>query len=62
MRAEGASSVVELNDPTAHAEVTALRNAGKLSGASYSKTQSCIGSSEPCPMCLVACYRPAFPD
>jgi guanine deaminase len=53
---EGTSSVIELVDPTAHAEVMALRNAsGKL------KTHLLSGSvlyssSEPCPMCLTACY------
>lgn len=51
---EGWSSSIFLNDPTAHAEVLALRNAGKLI-----KSYRVLGSSlfvtlEPCLMCLGA--------
>src|SRR5581483_6609783 len=54
--AEGTSSVVELRDPTAHAEVMALRNAGRKLGQHLMPDAVMYASSEPCPMCLVACY------
>jgi tRNA(Arg) A34 adenosine deaminase TadA len=54
--ATGVNRVTDLNDPTAHAEVTAIRNACskvkdfKLTGATV------YSSCEPCPMCLSALY------
>lgn len=54
--AEGTSSVIELRDPTAHAEVMALRNAGSKLGRHLMPDAVMYASSEPCPMCLVACY------
>ena len=54
--AEGTSSVVELMDPTAHAEVMALRNAGRSLQRHIMTDATMYASSEPCPMCLVACY------
>jgi len=59
--AEAANSVTALNDPTAHAEILAIRNAcAKLSTF---ELQGCelYTSCEPCPMCLGAIYwaRPA---
>jgi guanine deaminase len=56
MIAEGTSSVVELRDPTAHAEVMALRNAGAALGRHLFEDGVMYASSEPCPMCLCACY------
>ncbi len=54
--ATGANSVTQLNDPTAHAEVTAIRNACKIL-ETYQLTDCEIYSScEPCPMCLGAIY------
>ena len=53
---EGTSSVVERLDPTAHAEVMALRNAGQALGTHLMPDAVMYSSSEPCPMCLVACY------
>ncbi|HVW27511.1 MAG TPA: nucleoside deaminase [Polyangiaceae bacterium] len=53
---EGANSVIALRDPTAHAEVQAIRDACarvrnfSLAGATL------YASSEPCPMCLAAIY------
>lgn len=53
---EGANSVVALNDPTAHAEVMAIRDAcAKISHFSLAGA-TMYSSSEPCPMCLAAIY------
>jgi len=58
---EGYNMVTSHNDPTAHAEIVAIRNAcAKLS--SFQLTGCTIYSScEPCPMCIGAIYwaRPA---
>jgi guanine deaminase len=53
---EGTSRVVELCDPTAHAEVMALRAASAALGRHLITGGIMYSSSEPCPMCLVACY------
>ncbi|WP_335982462.1 nucleoside deaminase [Streptomyces sp. CA2R106] len=58
---EGTSSVVELSDPTAHAEVMALRGAGRTLGRHLFEDGVMYASSEPCPMCLVACYWARLP-
>jgi len=54
--AEGCNQVTSTNDPTAHAEVTAIRVACKKIGDF--KLDDCIiyTSCEPCPMCLGAIY------
>lgn len=54
--AEGFNQVTTNNDPTAHAEVTAIRNASKNLG--NFDLSGCIiyTSCEPCPMCLGAIY------
>jgi guanine deaminase len=53
---EGNNKVTSLNDPTAHAEVVAIRNACNHLG-SYQLTDCDIYTScEPCPMCLGAIY------
>jgi tRNA(Arg) A34 adenosine deaminase TadA len=54
--AEGWNRVTSTNDPTAHAEVTAIR-----AGCAALRTFSLAGceiytSCEPCPMCLAAIY------
>lgn len=59
--AQGTSSVVELRDPTAHAEVMALRHAGAALGRHIMEDAVMYCSSEPCPMCLVACYWARIP-
>lgn len=59
--AEGTSSVVELMDPTAHAEVMALRHAGQALKRHIMTDAVMYASSEPCPMCLVACYWARIP-
>jgi guanine deaminase len=53
---KGSNLVTDTNDPTAHAEVVAIREAAKNTG-SYS-LQGCeiYTSCEPCPMCLGAIY------
>ncbi len=59
--AEGANSVTTTNDPTAHAEVLAIREACKKLGAFELTGCEIYTSCEPCPMCLGAIYwaRPA---
>ncbi|MGV9878307.1 nucleoside deaminase [Streptomyces sp. NPDC003006] len=57
----GTSSVVELYDPTAHAEVMALRDAGQGLGRHLMEDGVMYSSSEPCPMCLTACYWARIP-
>jgi guanine deaminase len=54
--ATGVNRVTVLNDPTAHAEVTAIRSACQL--LSTFQLQGCdvYTSCEPCPMCLAAIY------
>ena len=54
--ATGVNSVTVINDPTAHAEVMAIRNA--CSSLDNFKLTDCIvySSCEPCPMCLSALY------
>ncbi len=54
--AEGVNRVTILNDPTAHAEIEAIRAACKKL-SSFQLTNCTIYSScEPCPMCLGALY------
>ena len=53
---EGCNQVTSSNDPTAHAEVVAIRAACEKLGA-YQLTDCDIYTScEPCPMCLGAIY------
>lgn len=54
--AEGANSVTTANDPTAHAEVLAIRAACQKLGAFELKGCEMYTSCEPCPMCLGAIY------
>lgn len=50
------NTVLKDNDPTAHAEVNAIRAACKKLGTPHLKNCILIASSEPCPMCLAAAY------
>lgn len=59
--ARGANSVTTNNDPTAHAEVMAIRNACKELGTFQLDGCEIYTSCEPCPMCLGAIYW-ARPD
>lgn len=54
--ATGANRVVPNNDPTAHAEVTAIRNACTKLGTFNLAGCTVYTSCEPCPMCLSALY------
>ncbi len=54
--AEGSNSVTLTCDPTAHAEVTAIRNATKKLGSFDLSGCEIFTSCEPCPMCLGAIY------
>jgi guanine deaminase len=54
--AEGANSVTTTNDPTAHGEVNAIRNACKALGVFSLEGCVIYTSCEPCPMCLAAIY------
>lgn len=49
---EGANRVTVDNDPTAHAEVTAIRNACRELGTFDLGGATLYTSCEPCPMCL----------
>lgn len=53
---EGCNMVTSLNDPTAHAEVVAIRNACKKLGTYQLTGCDVYTSCEPCPMCLGAIY------
>lgn len=52
---EGYNHVVPDNDPTAHGEVVAIRNACKNLGTFDLSDCILYTSCEPCPMCLNAC-------
>ncbi len=59
--AHGTNEVTSSNDPTAHAEVVAIRNACTKLGTFQLDNCDIYTSCEPCPMCLGAIYwaRPA---
>jgi guanine deaminase len=52
--ATGVNKVTATNDPTAHAEVTAIRNACAELGTFELNGCTIYSSCEPCPMCLAA--------
>lgn len=54
--AEGWNKVTSTNDPTAHAEVTAIRLACEKLGSFQLDECVIYTSCEPCPMCLGAIY------
>jgi guanine deaminase len=59
--ASGANQVTRSNDPTAHAEIVAIREACRVLGDFQLSGCDLYSSCEPCPMCLGAIYwaRPA---
>ena len=54
--AEGWNRVVASHDPTAHAEIAAIRDACQRLGQFHLPGTVLYASSEPCPMCLSAAY------
>ena len=59
--AAGTNCVTSANDPTAHAEVVAIREACRVLGTFQLSGCEIYTSCEPCPMCLGAIYW-ARPD
>jgi|TARA_B100001540_G_C15700586_1_gene593676 guanine deaminase len=53
---EGSNEVTSLNDPTAHAEIVAIRNACQKLGTFNLSGCEIYTTCEPCPMCLSAIY------
>src|SRR5215212_2627007 len=54
--AEGWNQVTSTNDPTAHAEVVAIRRACEAAGDFALPGATLYTSCEPCPMCLASAY------
>ncbi len=54
--AEGWNRVVASRDPTAHAEIGAIRTACAAADNFHLPNSTLYASSEPCPMCLSAAY------
>lgn len=54
--ARGVNQVTATNDPTAHAEVVAIRNACAALNSFQLDDCEIYASCEPCPMCLAAIY------
>ena len=57
----GNNRVTSLNDPTAHAEITAIRDACTRLGTFQLSDCELYTSCEPCPMCLAAIYWARIP-
>jgi tRNA(Arg) A34 adenosine deaminase TadA len=53
---EGWNQVVACHDPTAHAEIMAIRDAGRRLGVHHLADCVLYTSCEPCAMCLAAIY------
>ena len=53
---EGWNRVTSTSDPTAHAEITAIREACRALGTFELRGCELFTSCEPCPMCLAAIY------
>jgi len=58
---EGWNQVVEEADPTAHAEIKAIREAARRKGTHLLDDCVLYASCEPCPMCLAAIYWARIP-
>jgi tRNA(Arg) A34 adenosine deaminase TadA len=54
--AEGWNQVTSSNDPTAHAEIVAIRRAGAALNDFSLRGATIYSSCEPCPMCLAAIH------
>ena len=57
----GQNVVTSTNDPTAHAEVVAIREASRALGTFQLTDCELYTSCEPCPMCLAAIYWARIP-
>ncbi len=53
---KGWNRVLTANDPTAHAEITAIRDACRATSSYQLEDCSIYVNCEPCPMCLAAIY------
>jgi guanine deaminase len=60
--AEGVNDVLALHDPTAHAEMQAIRKASELLQSSDLSDCELYASGEPCPMCMGAIYWAKFKE
>jgi len=58
---KGWNQVVDAHDPTAHAEIVAIREAGARLGTHVLADCTLYCSCEPCPMCLGAVYWARIP-
>ena len=58
----GSNQVTSTCDPTAHAEIVAIRDACKALGTFQLSDCSLYASCEPCPMCLSAIYWARIPS
>lgn len=56
----GTNKVTSTNDPTAHAEIVAIREAAQNLGTFNLEGCEIFASCEPCPMCLGAIYWARF--
>jgi guanine deaminase len=59
--ARGNNRVTSTNDPTAHAEITAIREACRTLNSFSLEGCELYTSCEPCPMCLAAVYWARIP-
>lgn len=55
--AEAHNTVASTGDPTAHAELAAIREAGMRHGLEALAGATVYASTEPCPMCAAAAYN-----
>jgi guanine deaminase len=53
---EGSAQQASTNDPTAHAEITAIRNAARALGSNDLRDCVIYTSCEPCPMCTAVIW------
>jgi tRNA(Arg) A34 adenosine deaminase TadA len=53
---QGWNQVIHLNDPTAHAEILAIREACRSLGQFHLPQATLYTTCEPCPMCMGAIY------
>ena len=52
--ARGVNEILTTNDPTAHAELTAIRGASQTLGSANLEGCAVYASGHPCPMCMAA--------